>query len=362
MRGRCCVRRQRTCRPFGRVHQHFQRASLAIQADHVALADLGQRTTACRFRRHVDRRRNLARGTGQATVGDQRHAPALVLQQAQQRRQRMQFGHAVGTRALVTHHRHEVLRQQATGVQLVQHLRCIDHHGRRFDRAVLRLYRRQLDQRLAEVAAQQAQAALVLERIVDATHHLIIGAAFQARQVDQLAIAQLRFACVVGHAAARHADQIAVHQAGLDQLAEHERRAASGREAVDVGLAVRIDAGQQRNQLRQFVEIVPSQHDTGGARHCDPVDGVVGRTAGGHQRDDRVDDRALVDDPAQRTEVVAERSDVQCTFGRFAGQRIAQRRARIDERCARQLHAHRFQQHLVGIGGAVEGAGAGAVV
>ena len=92
------------------------------------------------------------------------------------------------------------------------------------------------------------------------------------------------------------------------------------------------------------------------------MDGVIGRPTGCHQRDDRVDDRALVDDPAQRTEVIAQRGDVQRTFGGFAGQCITQRRARVDERRTRQLHAHRFQQHLVGIGGAVEGAGASAVV
>ncbi|KAG0919758.1 hypothetical protein G6F32_015972 [Rhizopus arrhizus] len=140
------VRRQGPRRPFGGVHQHFQRAGFTIQADHVALADLRQRATARRFRRHVDGRRNLARGAGQAAVGDQRHAPALVLQPAQQRRQRMQFRHAVRTRALVTHHRHEMLGQQTAGVQLVQHLRRIDHHRRCLDAAVLRLHRRQLDQ------------------------------------------------------------------------------------------------------------------------------------------------------------------------------------------------------------------------
>ena len=66
MRGRRGVRRQRTCCPFRRVHQHFQRAGLAVEADHVALADLGQRATTRRFRRHMDGRRDLARRTGQA--------------------------------------------------------------------------------------------------------------------------------------------------------------------------------------------------------------------------------------------------------------------------------------------------------
>ena len=47
---------------------------------------------------------------------------------------------------------------------------------------------------------------------------------------------------------------------------------------------------------------------------------------------------------------------------RGLGQRIAQRRVRVDEGGARQVQAHHLHQHLVGVGGAVEGAGAGAVV
>ena len=46
----------------------------------------------------------------------------------------------------------------------------------------------------------------------------------------------------------------------------------------------------------------------------------------------------------------------------LAGQRVAQRRAGIDEGGARHVQAHDLHQHLVGVGGAVEGAGAGAVI
>jgi hypothetical protein len=45
-----------------------------------------------------------------------------------------------------------------------------------------------------------------------------------------------------------------------------------------------------------------------------------------------------------------------------AGQRVAQRRVRVDEAGAGQVQAHELHQHLVGVGSAVEGAGAGAVV
>ncbi len=47
---------------------------------------------------------------------------------------------------------------------------------------------------------------------------------------------------------------------------------------------------------------------------------------------------------------------------RLPGQRIAQRRVRVDERRPWQVQAHDLHHHLIGVGGAVEGAGAGAVI
>ena len=102
--------------------------------------------------------------------------------------------------------------------------------------------------------------------------------------------------------------------------------------------------------------------DAGGGRHGDQVDRVVGRAAGRMQADHAVDDRALVDHAADRRIVVAERGDRQRALGRFPGQRVAQRRAGIDEGGARRVQAHDLHQHLVGVGGAVEGAGARPVI
>ena len=48
--------------------------------------------------------------------------------------------------------------------------------------------------------------------------------------------------------------------------------------------------------------------------------------------------------------------------GRGHGQRVAQRRVGVDEGGAGQMQAHDLHQHLVGVRGAVERAGAGAVV
>jgi hypothetical protein len=92
------------------------------------------------------------------------------------------------------------------------------------------------------------------------------------------------------------------------------------------------------------------------------MDGVVGGTARGEQRDHGVDDAALVDQLTDRAIVAAERGDAQCALGGGARQRRTQRRAGIDERRARQLQAHRLEHHLVGIGRAVERARARCVV
>jgi hypothetical protein len=87
-----------------------------------------------------------------------------------------------------------------------------------------------------------------------------------------------------------------VQQSGVDQLADHEGHATGRVELVHVGLAVRIDARQQRHAVGQRAKVLPVDRDAGGARDRDEVDRVVGRSAGGMQADDGVDDRALVDD------------------------------------------------------------------
>ena len=136
---------------------------------------------------------------------------------------------------------------------------------------------------------------------------------------------------------------------------------ARGLELVHVGGAVGIDPRQQRHDGRQLREIVPVDRDAGRARHRDPVDQVVGRAAGGQQRGHRVDDGALVDQLADRREALG-LDDAQHRAHGLARELVAQFGARIDEGRARHVQAHRFHQHLVAVGGAVEGAGARRVV
>ncbi len=80
-------------------------------------------------------------------------------------------------------------------------------------------------------------------------------------------------------------------------------------------------------------------------------------------RPDRgVDHRLLVDALRQRAVVVAVAGDRRQPVHRGAGQRLPQRRARLDEGRARHVQPHHLHHHLVGVGGAVEGAGARRVV
>ena len=153
-----------------------------------------------------------------------------------------------------------------------------------------------------------------------------------------------------------------MQQALAQQLADQEAHAARRVEVVHVGLAIRIDARHQRHGLRQFGEILPRHHNARRRRHGDDVHGVVGRTARRQKPHHAVDHRLLVEDAADGPVIVAKRGDRQRLLGRGFGDGVAQGRAGIDEGRARQMQAHDFHQHLVGIGGAVKGAGAGAMI
>ena len=66
-------------------------------------------------------------------------------------------------------------------------------------------------------------------------------------------------------------------------------------EVVHVRPAIGIDPRDQRHGRREFIEVLPVDADPRRAGHRRNVDRVVGRPAGGEQRDHRVDDHALVD-------------------------------------------------------------------
>jgi len=71
----------------------------------------------------------------------------------------MQFRHAVGARALEAQHGDEVAVQGASLVGVHELFLRIEHQGRRFDRAVLRLDGRDLHHGAAQVACDEDHAA-----------------------------------------------------------------------------------------------------------------------------------------------------------------------------------------------------------
>src|SRR3546814_997436 len=94
----------------------------------------------------------------------------------------------------------------------------------------------------------------------------------------------------------------------------------------------------------------------------DLVDGVIGRSAGRKQADDGVDDRLFIDAQAQWPIIVAIPTDMRQTVDSGAGKFAAQLCAGINEGCARHVQAHHLHHHLVGIGCAIESAGAGTMI
>src|SRR5262245_43258676 len=89
---------------------------------------------------------------------------------------------------------------------------------------------------------------------------------------------------------------------------------------------------------------------------------VIGGSTSGMEADDTIHKCALVEHVSDRSVFIAEEGHGKSTLCRRAGQCVAQRRVRIDEGCARQMEAHYLHQHLIGVCGPVEGAGARTVV
>ena len=140
----------------------------------------------------------------------------------------------------------------------------------------------------------------------------------------------------------------------------YERHPSGVLEIVHVLGSVGINARDQRHRARQIVEILPVDPDSRGAGDRRQVDRVIGRSTGRDEADHRVHDRFLVDDLAEWT--LACPAQFRQAMHRRPGQRLAKRRTRIDERRIGDVQPHQLHHHLVGIGGAVKGAGAGRMV
>ncbi|MNN66310.1 hypothetical protein D3C81_1818770 [compost metagenome] len=133
---------------------------------------MGQGAAGQGLGRDVDGGGGLAAGARHAAVGDEGDLEALVLQDAERRRQGVQFRHAVGLGPLEAQHQHHVAVQLAVLEGLQGVFLGLEHGGRGLDDAVLGLDRRDLDHRPAQIALHQTQAAVFLERVRRRAQHV----------------------------------------------------------------------------------------------------------------------------------------------------------------------------------------------
>ena len=143
-----------------------------------------------------------------------------------------------------------------------------------------------------EVAAQDREPAGRLQRRLDRDDDLL------ARRLDD-------GGRDLGERAAVDVRRVAVHEAGLQQLARDERDAAGGMQVGRDEAAARLDVGDDRRARRDAVELVDRQVDAELVRDREQMQHAVRRAAGRGDRGDRVLDR-VTRDHLRRPRVVAD--------------------------------------------------------
>jgi|GEM_PF-3781959 len=227
---------------------------------------------------------------------------------------------------------------------------------------MIRMHRRGFHDRPPQIAVEHPQPAVAIKGLGHRPHHLGIAALGGCLTPGDAAIRQHRLAGVGAQAFATDSEHILVEQPGVEQFAHQKPHTAGGVEVIDIGLAVGIDPREQRHHPRERIEVAPVDMQAGcpGNRH--QVNGVVGGSAGCQQADDAVDDGARVNHPAHRRVLVTARGQLGNTMTRRDGEGVTQRGVRIDEGRSGQMQPHHLHEHLVGVGRAIERAGAGAVI
>ena len=272
----------------------------------------------------------------------------------------MQFGHAVGLGALEAQDHDHVAEQLAVLEGLQRVFLGFEDGGGRLDDTVLGLHGRNLDDRAAQVALDQAQAPLMVEGVGGGAQDVAIQALADPVAPHQFAVHHGRLLEIGLDPLAHDGGDIGVDVAGLGQFARDEGHAAGGLEGVHIGRAVGIDAREQRRDRRQFVHVGPVDQHPRRPRHGDQVDGVVGGAPGGQKGHDHVDDGLLVDDVGHAALAAARQFDGPLRRRRRQG--VAQTGVGMDKGGGRHVQPAQLHHHLVGVGGAVEGAGAGRVI
>ena len=146
--------------PFGFVHQRGQFAGVGVETDDVAGADFAYAAAEQGFGRHVDGGGDFARRARHAPVGYQRDLEAPVLQDGQGRREFVQFGHAVGARALEADDADEIAFQFAAFEGGQHFFLVVEHDGGGFDDAAVVFHGGDFYHAAPDVAFHHAQTAV----------------------------------------------------------------------------------------------------------------------------------------------------------------------------------------------------------
>ena len=239
--------------PFRGGDQHFQRAGLAVDADRVAVAQLRQRPAARGFQGDVDRGGDLARCAGQAAVGDQRHAPAWFCSMPSSGVSEcisgMPFACGPWKRTTATKSRGSA----PAACSLFNACGLSTTTAGASMRRCSGLERGQLEHRAAEIAVQQAQTALRLERVRDRAQHRVVAAGRRGRRVRQRIAVDARFVGVGAHAAGHDGGDVRVHQPGVEQTrgtrTAARRRRRSGSRRLRRSDRTRASSGTARDRV-----------------------------------------------------------------------------------------------------------------
>ena len=224
---------------------------------------------------------------GKATVSHQADRIAQTL--ADQRRGRRQhFLHAgAALRPFVADHYH------VAGLDLLGHdgghdFRLgIEHPRRPGNRRIFQSRDFGYATLGCQVALEDRQMPLLVQRVVEGTDHILILARLR-RNVLQL----------LGDGASRDCHAVAMQQAVGEKHLQHLRRAASLVEIGDDILSGGLEIAQHRHLAAHPLEVVDGPLDFGRRGNGKIVQHCVGRTAGGHHQANHILDRFAGDDVA----------------------------------------------------------------
>ncbi len=324
-----------------------QAALFAVQLDEVAVAHGGQRAACRGLGRHVQHHGAVG-GAAHAGVGDADHVLHALPQQLRRQAHVAHLGHAgvaLGAAVLHDHHAARVDVQVLIDDARLVVLQVLEHHGPAPVLEQLGRGGRGLEHRAArrQVAAQDADAAIRDQRVVQRADHLVVVLG--------------RVAHVVPQAPAVHGERFRVgQQAVLAQAAQHGGQAARVVELFhqEAARGLQVHQGGRAAPDAGPVLQVELHADAAGDRL--QVDDGIGRAADGGIGADGVLEGFSRQDLREREPFVRHLDDAPA---RHVRQHVAARVHRRDRRVVRQRGAQRFGHagHRAGRAHGVAGAG-----